>query len=74
MKLANIFCDNMVFQAEKPIRFFGEGSGEVEITLKNNTYKPNLENTLKYNELYNEYKKLSEYFAKENNVMEKIRE
>ena len=39
MKLANIFCDNMVFQAEKPIRFFGEGSGEVEITLKNNTYK-----------------------------------
>ena len=39
MKLANIFCDNMVFQAEKPIRFFGEGCGTVEITLKNNTYK-----------------------------------
>ncbi|MBQ7370232.1 MAG: hypothetical protein IJW58_04570 [Clostridia bacterium] len=39
MQLANIFCDNMVFQAEKPIRFFGEGRGTVEITLKNNTYK-----------------------------------
>ncbi|MBO5480035.1 MAG: hypothetical protein J6A63_02470 [Clostridia bacterium] len=39
MKLANIFCDNMVFQAEKPIRFFGEGCGTVEITLKNHTYK-----------------------------------
>lgn len=39
MKLADIFCDNMVFQAEKPICFFGEGCGTVEITLKNHTYK-----------------------------------
>ena len=39
MKLADIFCDNMVFQAEKPICFFGEGCGTIEITLKNHTYK-----------------------------------
>lgn len=38
MKLASIFRDNMVFQAEKPVRFFGTGSGEVSITLKGNTY------------------------------------
>lgn len=38
MKLASIFRDNMVFQAEKPVRFFGTGSGKLEIALKGNTY------------------------------------
>ena len=41
MKLANIFSDNMVFQAEKNVRFFGKGKGCVSITLKNQTYTKN---------------------------------
>lgn len=31
MKLASIFTDNMVLQAEHPIRIFGEGSGTAEV-------------------------------------------
>ena len=31
MKLANIFSDNMVFQAEKTVRCFGKGKGCVEV-------------------------------------------
>lgn len=38
MKLASIFRDNMVFQAEKPLRFFGKGEGLVEITLNGKKY------------------------------------
>ena len=38
MNLASIFRDNMVFQAEKPVRFFGTGSGNVEIVLKGSSY------------------------------------
>ena len=37
MKLASIFRDNMVFQANKPIRFFGTGSGWITVTLYNKT-------------------------------------
>ncbi len=37
-------------------------------------YYPNPENTRKYEKLYNEYKKLCQYFGSENNVMKKIRE
>lgn len=38
------------------------------------TYIPSAENTAKYQMLYNEYKTLSEYFAKENPVMRRLRE
>ena len=38
MKLASIFRDNMVFQAEKPLQFFGTGEGKVEIILKGSVY------------------------------------
>jgi sialate O-acetylesterase len=38
MKLANLFCDNMVFQAEKPVRIFGTGKGRVIVELKGKTY------------------------------------
>lgn len=32
MKLASIFTDDMVLQAGKPIRIFGEGCGRVTVT------------------------------------------
>ena len=35
-------------------------------------YYPNPENTCKYESLYNEYKKLSQYFGRENSVMKKL--
>lgn len=41
--------------------------------VKEEYYKPIPENVAIYNELYNEYKVLSEYFAKENNVMKKLK-
>jgi len=43
MKLANIFSDNTVFQAEKPMRFFGEGSGVVVISFNNQSYEKSVE-------------------------------
>ena len=39
MKLAKIFTDNMVFQAEKPVCFFGSGKGKVIITLNDVSYE-----------------------------------
>lgn len=36
-------------------------------------YTPNAENTARYAKLYDEYKTLCEYFAKENNVMKRIK-
>lgn len=38
--------------------------------VKDFSYKPNPENHIAFNKLYSEYKKLSEYFGKENNVMD----
>lgn len=38
------------------------------------SYTPNLENTAKYAKLYEEYKTLSSYFAKENPVMKKLKQ
>ena len=38
MKLAEVFCDNMVLQAGKPVRIFGTGDGEGAITFLNKTY------------------------------------
>ena len=37
--LNEIFRSNMIFQANKPVRFFGTGSGEVVITFCNITKK-----------------------------------
>ena len=37
MKLNNIFANNMVFAANKPIRVYGEGEGEITVTLENNS-------------------------------------
>ena len=42
--------------------------------LKDLSYKPDPENTRIYQKLYEEYKTLSEYFAKENRVLSRIRE
>ena len=39
MELAKLFCDNMVFQAEKPVRIWGTGRGKVCITLKGQAYE-----------------------------------
>lgn len=38
MKLACIFTDNMVLQANKPIKIFGEGNGTVTITFMGDKY------------------------------------
>ena len=38
------------------------------------SYKPIPENTAAYRKLYEEYKTLSEYFAKENRVLTRLRE
>ena len=38
MNLAKIFTDNMVFQANLPIRIFGEGEGAIAVTLGGNTH------------------------------------
>lgn len=38
MKLAEVFCDNMVLQAGKPVRIFGTGDGEGAISFLNKTY------------------------------------
>ncbi|MBO5200302.1 MAG: hypothetical protein J6B93_03380 [Clostridia bacterium] len=37
MKLNPIFTNHIIFQAEKPIRFYGEGSGTVTVTLNGAT-------------------------------------
>ena len=37
MKLASIFTDHMVLQANQPIKIFGEGAGTVEITFSGKT-------------------------------------
>ena len=39
MRLARIFTDNAVFRANAPLRLFGQGKGEISITLCGNTYK-----------------------------------
>ena len=39
MNLAKIFTDNMMLQAGKPVRFFGEGKGTVKITVAKNVYE-----------------------------------
>lgn len=39
MRLNDLFCDNIVFQANKPIRIFGTGGGEVEVELCGNRVK-----------------------------------
>ena len=41
--------------------------------IKDFSYKPKSENTKVYTELYEEYKNLCEYFAKESNVMKKLK-
>lgn len=38
MRLGEIFCENMVLQAGKPIRIFGEGEGEGVISFLGKTY------------------------------------
>ncbi len=44
MKLADIFGDGMILQAHKPIRIYGESTGEVTVTLNGNTVKAASEN------------------------------
>lgn len=39
MKLAEIFRDNMVFQAEKPVRIFGSGKGNISLTFATFCYE-----------------------------------
>ena len=43
MKLAQLFTDHMILQAEKPVRFFGEGKGTVEIFLCGKEYTNSFE-------------------------------
>ena len=38
MKLANLFCDHMVLQVEKPVRFFGFGKGKIEVCINEKKY------------------------------------
>ena len=42
MRLANLFCDHMVLQAEKPVRFFGFGKGKIEVRINNKEYVGNM--------------------------------
>ena len=51
MKLASIFTDHMVFQANKPIRIFGEGRGKGYVELGNNKYEIKLSGDNWYAEL-----------------------
>ncbi len=37
IKLASVFCDDMIMQAGKPVRVFGTGQGNVKITLDGET-------------------------------------
>ena len=37
MRLADVFCDHMVLQANAPIRFFGEGTGTVRVDFDGET-------------------------------------
>ncbi len=39
MKLAKIFTSHMVLQANKPIRIFGEGKGEISVKIADNFHK-----------------------------------
>ncbi len=39
MELAKIFTDDMVFQANKPLRFFGTGTGKISVVLGGKTYE-----------------------------------
>ena len=41
MRLANLFCDHMVLQAEKPVRFFGFGKGKIEVCINSKKYVGN---------------------------------
>ena len=43
MQLAKLFRDNMVFQAEKPVRIFGEGCGTVNVVFNNQAYEKSFE-------------------------------
>ena len=43
MELAKIFSNHMVFQAEKPMRFFGTGKGEIEICFEGKCYQNNFD-------------------------------
>lgn len=49
-------------------------AAKVMAKLKDTVYRPNPENTKVYQKLYNEYVILSEYFAKENNVMKRLKD
>lgn len=42
MRLANIFSNNMVLQAEKPVRFFGFGKGKIEVSFHDKKYVGNM--------------------------------
>ena len=37
MKLDPLFCDNLIFAENKPIRVFGEGEGDVTVRFNGNT-------------------------------------
>lgn len=39
MRLNGLFCDNIVFQANKPIRIFGTGGGAAKVKLCGNRVK-----------------------------------
>lgn len=56
---------------ERGYKTLSEASEKMK-RIKDFSYKPNSENNIKYNDLYEEYKTLSEYFAKENRVMKRI--
>ena len=64
-----------VFGAVSPCGYATlEEAAEKMKKLKDLSYKPDPENTRIYQKLYEEYKTLSEYFAKENRVLSRIRE
>ena len=44
MKLNNIFSSHMVFAANKPIKVYGEGEGEIEIEFAHNEIKTTAQN------------------------------
>lgn len=44
MKLANVFCNNVVLQANKPVRIFGNGDGEGVIEFDGKEYPVKSEN------------------------------
>lgn len=44
MELNALFTDNMVLQAEKPVRIFGTGNGKVNVEINGKTYSGKSEN------------------------------